>query len=340
LIEVVTEEGSKNMSHEITDKDSMLSVNETPWHKLGVVLENAPSAADAIKIAGLDWTVGLKDLYTIEGQKVPNKATYNVANNNLLGVVGPNYVPLQNADAFNWFNPFIQEGLATIECAGSLKGQKIVWILCKISGEPIQVQEGDTVSKYILLSNSHDSTHAVKVGYTPIRVVCNNTLSMAHSKGTSTLLSIRHTKSLNLTLTKVREMMDVINREFTATEEQYRQLAQTNLDPVEISQYIKVTLDLVDKDNNLSTRASNILTEVTNLVFTGKGNCGRTAWDAYNGITEYLTFNKSTRLRDTDNISESGKSVRRDSSLLYSNNLGTNKLINVRALNNALALSR
>jgi phage/plasmid-like protein (TIGR03299 family) len=173
------------MAHAV---EQMMFVGATPWHGLGNQLDEAPTISEAITAAGLDWEVGLKDLFTGEGTPVPARATYRKTDNSILGVVGPRYTPLQNSDAFDWFQPFLDANECQLHTAGSLHSGQKVWVLAQLNRDNSEIVKGDEVSKFILLSNSHDGTTAIRVGYTPIRVVCANTMAMAHSKGSGSQL--------------------------------------------------------------------------------------------------------------------------------------------------------
>ena len=310
------------MAHAV---EQMMFVGATPWHGLGNKVDSDITVGDAIVAAGLDWEVGLKDLFTQEGTPVPARATYRKSNNNILGVVGPRYTPLQNRDAFDWFQPFLDAGECCLHTAGSLhEGQK-VWVLAQLNRDNSEIVPGDEVSKFILLSNSHDGTTAIRVGYTPIRVVCANTMAMAHSKGSgSQLIRIRHTRSSKNNLEQVRDIMDNINMQFEATAEQFRFLASKNFNQADIRRYVKVMLG-IDKtaDDDIKTRTRNIMDEILNLVEGPKQtatNVRGTWWAAYNGYNEYLNYNKG---RTNDN---------RLDSLWF----GLNANDNVKALNTAL----
>jgi phage/plasmid-like protein (TIGR03299 family) len=283
--------------------ESMMFVGKTPWHGLGNRLENNPIVKDAIVAAGLDWEVGLKDLFTEDGVGVPARATYRKTDGSILGVVGPRYTPLQNQDAFDWFQPFLDAGECGLHTAGSLhEGQK-VWVLAQLNRDNSEIVPGDDVSKFILLSNSHDGTTAIRVGYTPIRVVCANTLAMAHSKGAgSQLIRIRHTRSSQKNLDAVRDIMDNINMQFEATAEQFRFLASKQFNQKDIRDYVKVMLDIKGTaDSDIKTRTRNILDEILATIEGPKqsaANVRGTWWAAYNGYNEYLNYSKG---RTVDN---------------------------------------
>lgn len=224
------------MSHEV---ETMMYVGQIPWHRLGVKLDAPPTTADAMRAAGLDWEVGLKKLSTPEGFVVDHRATYRKSDGSILGVVGPSYRPIQNASAFAWFDPFLQSGEATLETAGSLREGKRIFILASLKLAASTIVPGDEVKKYILLSNSHDGTTAGRVGFTPIRVVCANTLAMAVNDSASKLLRVRHTKNSVDALNAIREVMNLANADFEATAEQYRSLAHKCINAKDLEKYVR-----------------------------------------------------------------------------------------------------
>ena len=291
--------------------ESMFSVRQTPWHGLGKIVTDAPSAEEAIKLAGLDWKVLEQQVYNYNGdqhQRIPNyKALTRSDNGKVLSIMKDKYHPLQNEDAFKFFNPFIDSGLASFETAGSLKDGKIVWILATLNKAPIDVGGGDLIKKNLLISNSHDGSLAVRVGFTPIRVVCNNTLTLAHSDAGSQLVRIRHSSKVLENLQDLQEVVNAIDAKFEATAEQYKHLAGRQINKTDLEKYINIVFELRDGTNRDQVRAKKMQETIIRLFETGSGQDMKSAkgtyWGAYNAVTEYLTH-------------EAGKS---DEGRLYSN---------------------
>jgi phage/plasmid-like protein (TIGR03299 family) len=313
------------MAHEI---ESNFFVGETPWHGLGIKLDEAPSIQAAIMAAGLDWSVDLKPVYLEDGSLIEcAKATTRSSDGSVLGVVGTRYKPLQNSDAFNFFNPFVENGLCTLETAGSLSFGKKVWILARIGGSDLPIVGDDVIRKFILLSNSHDGTVSVRVGFTPVRVVCANTLAMAHENGASQLIRIRHSNNTVTDLTKLQEVMNLANQSFEATAMQYRALASKTINSADLRKYIKVVLGVEEEEDKESTRAKNQIAEVIELFENGRGSqligVKGTVWAAYNAATEYLSHSAG---RNADS---------RYNSLWFGENFNRNKT----ALDEALKLA-
>lgn len=272
--------------------ESMFSVNETPWHGLGNLLTHAPTIHDAINQAGLDWQVNKVPVYLADGTEINGrKALVRSTDNSVLGVMSNRYEPLQNANAFEWFQPFLDSELVSLETAGSLNEGKKVWVMAKIQGDR-DVKGIDPISRYILLSNSHDGTQAIRVGFTPIRVVCQNTMTYAHNSAASKLLSVRHTANHLNALDDIRETMNVINQTFDATIEQYNRLASYGITSEQLERYVKISLGY-NPDAELSNKANHQVNKVIELFETGQGTDLSTAkgtvFGAYNAITEYFS---------------------------------------------------
>lgn len=284
------------MAHEV---ETMFYRNDVPWHRLGNKVVDAPTIEEAIVAAGLDWTVSVQDLFMANGTMVPNKATVRDSDQSVLGVVGPNYTPLQNMDAFKFFNPFLEGNQVTLETAGSLRQGKRVWILAKINKDPLVITKNDTVEKYILLAHGHDGLMSVRVGFTPIRVVCANTLAMSIGNSGSQLLRVKHTKNLNENLEKISEVMNVANQSFEATAEQYKFLASREISQADLEKYIKLVFvgpKFEKMEDEGKKPARDVMPKVLRLFEEGHGaqlpGVKGTYWAAYNAINEYLGYEK------------------------------------------------
>lgn len=281
------------MAHLIGETDGMMYVGETPWHGLGVSLPANPSIADAIKAAGLTWMVKTVPLVTATGRPVDACAVVRVDTDEILcHHTGKKYLPLQNDKAFDWFEPLVSNGDVSIETAGSLMEGRKVWVLGLVKGDPIEIVKGDAVKSYVLLSNAHDGVNAVRVGFTPTRVVCHNTLTMAHNSADSKLLRVKHTSGMEHTLERIRETMVIQRQEFEASCEQFKWLATRAISPKDLETYVKIVFGLPEE----LKKESKILTSVTELFDTGKGSDIKgvrgTYWGAYNAVTEFMTWQR------------------------------------------------
>ena len=273
---------------------SMMYVGETPWHKLGVKLNAPPTIEEGIVSAGLDWTVDCKPLFTAEGTQVTHRAIYRTSDNSILGVVGPDYRPLQNVEAFNWFQPLLSTGEVELHTAGSLNNGRDIWVLGKINRKSMEIVPGDSIEKFVLLSNSH-GLRAVRVGFTPIRVVCQNTLSAAHSDAASKLIRCRHCSNVVRSLDALREVMNIADSAFEETAEQYRALARKKISRSDLHTYVRQVLGFGETEE-LATRTQNTIAKIESFYENGRGNALEgvkgTLWAGYNAVTEYLSYER------------------------------------------------
>ena len=173
--------------------ETMFYVREKPWHGLGTMVQEAPTSADALRLAGLDWTVEARDMWLNGGyEPIPGyKANVRSSDNKVLGVVSDKYRIVQNADAFAFTDALIG-GDVHYETAGSLLDGKKIWLLAKLPDSEIC---GDKTEPYVCFSNTHDGSGAVRVCMTPVRVVCNNTLNLALNTA-QRAWSVRHVQEM------------------------------------------------------------------------------------------------------------------------------------------------
>jgi phage/plasmid-like protein (TIGR03299 family) len=284
------------MAHEI---EEMFSVKITPWHGLGKIIHDAPSVQEGIRLAGLDWPVEQRPVYTLNGDGgyqiiSDKKAIVRADRSETLAVLGNNYKPLQNSEAFEFFQPFIEEGLASLETAGSLKEGKKIWVLARLKTAPIEITKNDVVEKFLLLSNSHDGTLAVRVGFTPIRVVCANTMAYAHESDASQLIRVYHGKNVKQNVDALRETINAMDASFEASEEKMKFLAKKQINKLDLQKYIRVVMKIQDKyeTQRQQINAEKLEQRIMQLFETSAGaqEAGTTYWGAYNAVNFYLNY--------------------------------------------------
>jgi len=279
------------MAHEIEQNDSMFSVGQRAWHGLGTVLDKAPTISEALTSAKLNWEVKTEALFTASGERVDAQATRRVDTQEVLGVVGPNYHVVQNIEALNVFQPLVDTGLVTLETAGSLRNGRRVWILAKIT----EIQESrvgsngnDSVIPYWLLSNSHDGKTAVRMGFTPTRVVCANTLAAAQRSSESKLIRVTHTSKVMQNLETLRDAMNLAKRDFEVTLEQYRYLASRDIATADLENYVRVVFDLPKPEERQRAGLPKALEKCIESFDKDAHTYGATWWSAYNAVQGFM----------------------------------------------------
>jgi phage/plasmid-like protein (TIGR03299 family) len=260
------------MSHEI-EGNNMFSVKLEPWHKLGKVLDHPPTSAEAIALAGMDWDVLARPLFfedarnshvnpvmqgilnAVVGSKVyteiPNrKALVRSTDGQFLSVVSGDYVPLQNRDAFSFFDPFVREGLATYETAGVLRQGRRVWIQARIAGQDKTVA-GEEYKPYVLLTNGHDGECAVMAMPSLQRVVCANTLRLALREGG--ILYFAHRGDVQRRMAEAQVLFQRTLRGLDELTAQLEALARVPIDSNGLDRYLNAVLNLPDTEVKTET---------------------------------------------------------------------------------------
>jgi phage/plasmid-like protein (TIGR03299 family) len=302
------------MAHGLSDSDRMFSVREMPWHRLGALLDEPPRSIDeALEKAGLGWSIRTAEVHferrpawTDDFGRVhaaelerteSHKATLRSDTGSLLGIVGRDYEPLSNRDAFAFLDGLIGSQLH-FETAGSLWGGRRVWVLARLP-EWVEVG-GDTTGAYVYVANSHDGTLAVTAAVTPIRIVCANTLGFALTRDVKRQFRARHTGGLQQRLHEAREVMRIT----VDYARQFKRLGdQLALEPITDRALRTRVLDrLFHSQPGQGERAARNREEAKAAVmaiFLGQGGSGDTRgeapgtkWCAANAICEWADYGR------------------------------------------------
>ncbi len=237
--------------------ESIFDARRTAWDGLGTSVSAAPTSEDAIRLAGLDWSVIQQKLYTQEGLLVSgNYANIRDTDRSVLGVVGAKYQIVQNIDAFKFTDALLGEGVQ-YETAGSLNGGKTVWMLARMP-QKYKIL-GDEVTPYIVFTNTHDGSGSVKVAMTPIRVVCQNTLNLALKRAKRTWTT-RHTAGIEYKMNEALETLEFSKKYMEAVNDTFEELYKVKLTDFTvrsmINNIVPVSEDMgkTQKENNEKIR--------------------------------------------------------------------------------------
>lgn len=299
-----------------TDKHSFFSVKEKAWHGLGTIIENYPTSGEAIKHAGLDYTVEKRNLFTIDnGQpqahepnllvhseiEVPDYfATIRTDTEQVLGVVGRDYEVVQNIDAFSFFDSIVggKDGIL-YETAGALgKGERI-FITAKLP-EFIKVGKSDLIEQYLFLTTSHDGFGSITASFTPIRVCCQNTLNAALKSQTGAV-KIRHTASAHERLKQAHQLLGISNQLGAEMEQLFNHWSKVKITDKQVKKLVQMAMApnkemleniIKGKKDEFSSMFNNVVDKVleysaispTQQMETTKG----TLFGTYNSVTGYF----------------------------------------------------
>mgnify|MGYP003136418517 CR=1 FL=1 len=290
----------------IYKNDEMMYTGSAPWHRLGVHLDNPATAEEAIVAAKLDWEVETQPVYVSrlnefngrEYVEVPNKrAIIRKDTDEVFTIMGDGYQPAQNRKAFGMFDEVVGQGEAIYHTAGSFFNGRKIFILAKLPDDII-INEDDVVQPYILLSNSHDGTSALRMQLTPIRVVCANTLRFATKEQGG--FYGKHTKNLMSRAGEAREILGLADAYYKMFAQRADQLLNTRMTILDVHRYLenvyqfKADKHYEEQDHRLKVAYESTL-DLLNHPTNNVGGMGGTAWQAWNAVTYYIDHDRVVR---------------------------------------------
>ena len=281
--------------------ESMFYVRETPWHGLGTRVVEAPSSAEALIMAGLDWSVVQEPIYTgndlIEGYK----ANVRDKDRKVLGVVTDRYKVIQNDEAFAFTDELLGEGVR-YETAGSLQGGKKVWLLAHMPHE--YIISGERISPYLLFSNTHDGSGAIKVALTPIRVVCNNTLNLALATAKRSW-SMIHTGDIKGKMSEARDTLFMAEKYMDSLGKEFENLRLKKLTDKQVMDFIEILLPMESDLSDQQTKNIKKLQEDMKMRYFDAPDLqdvGKNAYRFINAVSDFATH--AEPIRRTANYKE------------------------------------
>lgn len=309
------------MAHEISTasgKPEFAYAGETPWHSLGTRLQNVATSSEMLEAAGLGWFVQSEPLFRHNPDGTYSEVEGWVANarsdsRDLLGVVSTEYQPVQNGDAFRFLDSLVGEAAAMYHTAGAVRKGRLVFALVKLPRTLVVVGD-DVVDQYLLLVNGHDGSSALHLRFTPIRVVCMNTLSAALNLnrsrrsnalsalgGASHQISIRHTGNLQGRIEEARRALGIATRYFEIAGQTYKALSARQISAMELKGFTEAFWPVPtapaegEARETLAReqeRAKTIHERIAFLFENGRGNTlpgvKGSAWAALNAATEFI----------------------------------------------------
>jgi phage/plasmid-like protein (TIGR03299 family) len=281
--------------------ETMAYAGETPWHGLGVPVLNDLTPEQMLVKAGLDWEVNKIPMhYEVDGKQylTDQRALVRSSDNKLLTIVSDDWKPVQNHEAFDFFKDFVMEGDMEMHTAGSLREGKNVWALAKVK-DSFEILGGDKVDSYLLFSNPHEYGKSIDIRFTPIRVVCNNTLTLALGTSSDLFVRLNHRRDFDPAL--VKRTLGIAHTKMSTYKEVAEHLSTKFFNEEKLRSYLSDVFPALTKENKkvLSRPAETALQalETQPGAEFGKG----TWWQCFNAVTystdHLLGHNNETRLQ-------------------------------------------
>ena len=282
--------------------EDMFYVRETPWHGLGTRVLTAPTSKEALGLAGLDWQVVQEPIYTETEELIEGyKANVRDSDRKVLGVVTDRYKVIQNEEAFAFTDELLGEGVR-YETAGSHQGGKKVWLLAHMPHE--YIISGERISPYLVFSNTHDGSGAIKVALTPIRVVCNNTLNLALNTAKRSW-SMIHTGDIKGKMEEAKNTLFMAEKYMDALGKEFETLRMISMSDDKVLEYINELLPVDESATPQQIRNMKRLQEDMKLRYfeaPDLKDLGKNAYRFVNAVSDFATHVEP--LRRTANYKE------------------------------------
>ena len=277
------------MAHEV---ETMAYAGELPWHGLGTEVSNDLTPIQMMQKAGVDWEVEQQKIVTESGIEINDKvALVRTSDNTLLDVTGKDWKPVQNEEAFTFFSEFVAAGDMEMHTAGSLKEGRNVWALAKVK-ESFDVFGEDRVDSYLLFSNPHQYGKAVDVRFTPIRVVCHNTLTFSLQNASKNSVKVGHRTAFDADT--VKETLGLASEKFAKYKEMAQFLGSRKITAESLIQYYNEVFPTTSrKEEKTPVVVYDDLSKAAKMCYDalevqpGAEFAAGTWWQAFNSVTYY-----------------------------------------------------
>jgi len=277
------------MSHEV---ETMAYAGELPWHGLGTEVSNDLTPIQMMQKAGVDWEVEQQKIVTETGIEIDDKvALVRTSDNTLLDVTGKDWKPVQNEEAFTFFSEFVAAGDMEMHTAGSLKEGRNVWALAKVK-ESFDVFGEDRVDSYLLFSNPHQYGKAVDVRFTPIRVVCHNTLTFSLQNASKNSVKVGHRTAFDADT--VKETLGLASEKFAKYKEMAQFLGSRKVTAESLIQYYNDVFPTTSrKEEKTPVVVYDDMSKAAKMCYDalevqpGAEFAAGTWWQAFNSVTYY-----------------------------------------------------
>lgn len=271
--------------------ETMAYAGEVPWHGLGKKVLPDLTPEQMMEEAGVNWTVRKVPAYAnVDGRQVSvgRSALVRESDNKVLDVVGDDWNPVQNAEAFEFFHEFVMRGDMEMNTAGSLRDGKIVWALAKIK-DSFTLGGKDQVDGYLLFSNPQMYGKSIDIRFTPIRVVCNNTLTLSLNTKSDNMVRVSHRTQFNAEA--VKETLGLAHHKMEQYKEMGDFLRSKRYNGESIVEYFKSVFPVAVQGEKEKTRKdmSKGASTALDILETQPGAefAPGTWWNAFNAVTFY-----------------------------------------------------
>jgi phage/plasmid-like protein (TIGR03299 family) len=291
------------MSHNLETRNgrvSMAYAGETPWHTLGKPVPADLTPLQMLEAADLAWQVSKVPAYATINHKRVNigwSALERNVDHHIIDVVSNDWNPVQNLEACEFFNDYVMQGDMEMHTAGSLQDGQIVWFLAKVK-ESFELFKGDRIDSYLLFSNFHKYGFSTDVRFTPIRVVCNNTLSLSLGSKVEKMAKISHRRTFSGE--EVKTILGISSDKLSKYKEMAQFLGSKRYTDEKLFEYFTRIFPVTGTNEVKKKDASKTASLALDVIHTQPGAkfAEGTWWQPYNTVT-YITDHLACKTADT-----------------------------------------
>jgi phage/plasmid-like protein (TIGR03299 family) len=295
------------MAHAI---ETMAFVGETPWHRLGSELPAKQPIEIWAKRAGMDWNIretpvrymaeqagALGSILTFNDQKVLYRSDTKAP----LSVVSSRYQVVQPMQVLEFYRDLTEVSGFELETAGVLRAGRKFWALAR-TGKETKIKGTDLVKGYVLLATSSDGSLATTATPTTIRVVCQNTLTIAIN-GATRAVKVPHSTVFDAQA--VKKELGIAVSQYDSFMYRMKTLSERKVKSHEALNFFLKVMCQTDRQPDAEQRLMNERAlKRAQALYEGEAkgadlpSAQGTAWGLLNAVTQYVDHERRARSQD------------------------------------------
>jgi phage/plasmid-like protein (TIGR03299 family) len=289
---------------------TMAYTNDVPWHGLGQQLAADQPLEVWAEQAGMNWRIESSDVRfatgnddEAAGRAVPGQQVlYRSDTKQPLAIVSKRFHVVQPREILEFYRDLTDIGGYELETAGVLKEGRKFWALAR-TGQSTTLKGGDEVNGYLLLATACDGTLATTAQFTSVRVVCNNTLSVALSRAAEAV-KVPHRSQFDAQA--VKQQLGIAISSWEGFADRMKELSRCHITDRAVDAFLRrvLTYPALDVDDNASAIVNDSAIKAVRGLYEGRGkgsllgSAAGTAWGLVNSVTEYVDHHRRARSGD------------------------------------------
>ena len=255
----------------------------------------------------MDWSIQDSEVRFITGQNgigtisafPEQKVLYRSDTKAPLAVVSKRFQVVQPGEILEFYRDLTEVGGFELETAGVLREGRKFWALAR-TGQSVSLKGRDRVDGYLLLATACDGTLATTAQFTSVRVVCNNTLSIALGDNRGAI-KVPHRSQFDPNM--VKRQLGITVSSWDGFVARMKALVDRPVDPDSVEGLLRRVLTYPGQGGD-STVVNEQAVKAVHSLYDGGGkgalyaSSRGTAWGLLNSVTEYVDHHRRARSDD------------------------------------------